>query len=155
VPIRAAAGAKDQHVAAVLPRQRAGQHDALRQRRLQVLQAVDGEIHPPIGQRFMDFLGEQALAADVGEGAVLDPVARGGDGVFLEGVHIPQDRAEAGHEREEQPRLRQRKRRGAGADAQRQAAPAMRRCPPPGRTAGGGRDAGSGRNAGLRRGGVV
>jgi hypothetical protein len=37
---------------------------------------MDGEVHPAIQQRLVDFLGEQALAADVGQAAILHAVAR-------------------------------------------------------------------------------
>ena len=52
------------------------------------------------GRRLLDLLGEQPLAADLGQRAVLDPVARGGhgdeDGLALaakgggdRGAHVP------------------------------------------------------------------
>ena len=46
---------------------------------LEVLQAVHGEVDPAIEQRLVDLLGEQALAADLGEAAVLHRVACGAD----------------------------------------------------------------------------
>ena len=77
------AQAEDQRVARVLARQRAGQHDAGRQRGLQVLQAVHREVDAAVGQRLVDLLGEQALAADVGQAAVLHRVAGGADRMLL------------------------------------------------------------------------
>ena len=50
----------------------------------EVLEAVDGEIDSAVGERFMDFLCEQPLAADIGQAAGLLDVAGGADGVFLE-----------------------------------------------------------------------
>ena len=75
---RVAAGAKDQRVARILALQRAGQHDARRQCGFQVLQAVHREIDAAVHQRLVDFLGEQPLAADIGQPAVLhaSPVVR-------------------------------------------------------------------------------
>ncbi|MBN8927896.1 MAG: hydroxymethylbilane synthase, partial [Rhodospirillales bacterium] len=127
--------------ARILPLQRAGQHDAGRQFGLQVLQAVHREIHAPIGQRLVDFLGEQALAADLGQLAVLHGVAGGADRMLLEHVHAAQDGAEAGQELQEEPGLPKRERGAAGADAQRQAA-GMR-----------GHPGGTGGRTGGRRGG--
>ena len=50
---------------------------------LQVLQAVHREVDPAIGQRLVDLLGEQALAADLGQAAVLHRVAGGADRMLL------------------------------------------------------------------------
>jgi hypothetical protein len=114
---------EDQRVPRILPRQGAGKHDAGRQLRLQVLQAVDGEVDSAIDQRLVDLLGEEALAADLGQGPVLDPVARGGDDVLLEHrAGAPQHRAEAPDDLEEVPRLPEREGGAARAHLQRQVA---------------------------------
>jgi hypothetical protein len=55
---------------------------------------MNGEVDAAGGEGFVDFFGEQAFAADVGEGAVLHRVAGGGDDVFLEDVHAFEDGAE-------------------------------------------------------------
>jgi hypothetical protein len=128
-----AGGAEDQGVARILPLHRAGEHDAVGHGGFQVLQAVDGEIHPPVQQRLVDFLGEQAFAADIGQPSVLHGVAGGADDVFLEHVHPPQHRAELADLCQERPRLPQRERRAARADTQRHApvvARHVRRCSP-------------------------
>ena len=118
----ASADAEDQRVAGVLAPQRAGEHDAGRQRGLQVLQAVHREVDAAVGERLVDLLGEQALAADLRQAAILHRVAGGADGMLLEHVQAAQHRAEAGQDREEAAGLDQRQRRAAGADAQRQRA---------------------------------
>ena len=72
--------AQDQRVARILARQGAGQHDAGRQLGFQILQAVHREVDPAVQQRLVDFLGEQALAADIGQplpvAALASPVVR-------------------------------------------------------------------------------
>ena len=88
--------AQDQRVARILAPQRAGEHDAGRQLGLQVLQAVHREVDAAVEQRLVDLLGEQALAADLRQAAVLHRVAGGADGVLLEHVEAAQHRAEAG-----------------------------------------------------------
>ncbi len=42
------------------------------------------EVDPPVEQRLVDLLGEQTLAADLGEAAVLHRIARRADHVLLE-----------------------------------------------------------------------
>ena len=74
---------KDQGVARILPLERASEHDARWQRRLQILEAVNCEIDAPLVEGFMDLLGEQALAADLGEAAILHSIARGADDVLI------------------------------------------------------------------------
>ena len=84
-----------QRIARILALQRAGERDAGRQSGFQILQAMHGEIDPPRRQRFVDFLGEQPLAADLGERAVLHRVAGGDDDMLLEHrPHVPQHGAE-------------------------------------------------------------
>ena len=55
-----------------------------REARLHVLQRMHRQVDPPVEQRLLDLLGEQALAADLGEQAVLHPVAGGADGDELD-----------------------------------------------------------------------
>ena len=78
----------------------------------------------------MDLFGEQALAADLGEAAVLHPVAGGADHVFLEHLAAAeqgavQHRAETAEPFEEHAGLVQGQRRAARTHAQRQQ-PAVR-----------------------------
>ena len=61
----------------------------------EVLETVDGEIDAALGEGFVDFLREQAFAADVCEPSVLHDVAGGADLVLLEHVHAAQHGAEA------------------------------------------------------------
>ena len=63
-----------QAVAGVFALQHGGQHEALRQRGLQVLHRVDRGVDPPFRQRRLDLLREQALAADIGQPPVAYPV---------------------------------------------------------------------------------
>ena len=51
---------------------------------------MDGEVDPAVEQGLVDLLGEQALAADIGERAILDAVAGGRHRVFVEGAHVAQ-----------------------------------------------------------------
>lgn len=70
-----------QPVAGVRALQHRGQHEAFRQGCLQVLHGVDGSVDPPLGKRRFDLFREQALAADIGQPAVANPVAgRADDG---------------------------------------------------------------------------
>jgi hypothetical protein len=62
--------AEDQHIAWILALEHAGESDAGRQGGLEVFEAVHREIDAVVDQRLMDFLGEQALAADLGERTV-------------------------------------------------------------------------------------
>ncbi len=61
--------AEDQRITGIFPLQRAGQHDAGGHLGFQVFQAMCGEIHLAVHQRFMNFLGEQSLP----------PISAGGD----------------------------------------------------------------------------
>ena len=78
------APARDQRVARILARQRRGEDDRLRQPRRQVLDRMHRQIDPPVQQRLVDLLGEQALAADLGQRPVEDPVAGGLDDDHLD-----------------------------------------------------------------------
>ena len=63
----------------------------------------------------MDLLGEQALAADLGQAAVLDAVAGGADDLRMEHVVQAQHWAELGEAFEEPFGLDQRQRAATGA----------------------------------------
>ena len=77
---------------------------------------MHGEIDAAVEQRLLDLLGEQALAADLGQRAVLDRVAGGADDDELDRVlaHIQGGRQPGAH----RARLHQRQRAAAGADTQ-------------------------------------
>ena len=108
---RPAVRAEDQRVAGILAGQRAGEDDAGGQLGFQVLQAVHGEVDAAVQQRLVDLLGEQALAAEVGQAAVLHRIAGGADdGGFGGSVGSQGVDHQAG--------LDQGERRASGADAQ-------------------------------------
>ena len=115
---RAAGGAEDDRVARILTRQHAGQDDAGRQLGLQVLQRMHRAIDLPVQQGFVDFLGEQTLAADIGQALVLDAVASGGDHLLDEALGPAQPGAGGADHGEEMPGLPKGERRAAGADPQ-------------------------------------
>ena len=123
---RGAVGAEDEGVAGVFAFEGAGEDDAGGEFGFEVLEAVDGEVDAAVEEGFVDFLAEEAFAADVGEAAVLDGVAGGADDVFFEdGLALDaeaEDGAEAGEEVEEHPCLCAGERGASGADAQGQAA---------------------------------
>ena len=73
-----------QAVAGVFARQHRGQHEAFGQHRLQVLHGVDRGVDPPVGQRRLDLLREQALATDIGQPPVAYPVPGRADGDDLD-----------------------------------------------------------------------
>ncbi len=114
--------AQDQDVARVFPLQRAGEDDAGRKLGLQILQAMDREIDPPIGQCFVNFFCKQSLAAHFGKPLVENAIARGHDDVLFEHIHRIQHRAEAAELGLEGPGLGQRERRSACTDTQGQRA---------------------------------
>ncbi len=66
-------------VAKVLARQGGADGDPVRQKRRQILGGMDGDVDPAGEERLVDLLGEQALAAGLGERTVGDPVAGGAD----------------------------------------------------------------------------
>ena len=68
---------RDERVARVLARQEAGQRHAVGQGGRQVLGRMDGEVDAAVEQGGIDFLGEQTLAASLGERPILDDVAAG------------------------------------------------------------------------------
>ncbi|MCY1005502.1 hypothetical protein OV079_07930 [Nannocystis pusilla] len=109
-------GAEDEGVAGVLPRRGADDGEAGVQMPGQVLHAVDGEVDGAGGELLLDGVDEQALAADLVERPVLDPVALGGDVDELDDEVVAPGGA--------QPvadvmRLPQRQLGGAGSDPQR------------------------------------
>ncbi len=61
------AGPAHQHIARVVARQHAADHEAGRQRRLHVLQRMHGEIDAPVEERLLDLFREQPLATDLRE----------------------------------------------------------------------------------------
>ena len=70
----------DEGVAVVLALRDGGEDQTRRHVGWHVLQGVDGEVDAPIDQGLLDFLGEQGLAANVHQAAVLNAVAGGDDG---------------------------------------------------------------------------
>ena len=74
--LRAAA---QEGVARVLALGHGGDAEALGQQRRHVLHRVDRAVDAALDERLLDLLGEEALAADLQQAAILDPVARGGD----------------------------------------------------------------------------
>ncbi len=80
---------------------------------------MHGEVDTPGEQRLLDLLGEEALAADFGQAAVLHAVARCANGDDLDGPR----RVEVGMGNEQpvahQSGLAQRHRAAAGANAER------------------------------------
>ncbi len=76
---QAVAAVREQGVARVLARQDGGDLQALGQPGRHVLHGVHRDVDAPLEQRLLDLLGEQALAADLGERAVLHRVAGGLD----------------------------------------------------------------------------
>ena len=80
----AAPRTQDQHVPRILARQHTAQHDARPHHRLQILQAMHGDIDPPGQHRLVDLLREEPLAADIGQPAArsLAGIAGRGDDVL-------------------------------------------------------------------------
>jgi hypothetical protein len=70
---------REEGVARILARQQAADDQARRQQGGHVLHGMDGEIDAALHQRLLDLLGEEALAADLLQLAVLHPVAGGAD----------------------------------------------------------------------------
>ena len=66
---------RDERVARIGPRQRGGDAEAGRQLARHVLHRVHGDVGAAFLHRDLEFLDEQTLAADLGERAVLHPVA--------------------------------------------------------------------------------
>ena len=103
----------DQRVAHVLARQEARERDPVRDEGRQILGRVDGGVDLAREQRDVDLLGEQALAAGLGERPVLDRVAARADDPQLDVLLRPAVRL-----REPAPGLvglSERQRRAAGA----------------------------------------
>ena len=75
---------------------------------------MDRDIGADLGERAIEFLRPQRLAAELGERSVLDPVARSGDRDQLDPRFVPAMRGQQGVG--DEPRLGQRQRRSAGAD---------------------------------------
>jgi hypothetical protein len=75
-----------QGIARIFPRRNRGQHQARRQLRRQILQTVYGQVGAAVQQGFLDFLGEQAFCAYLGERYVGNLVAGGFDNFDAGGV---------------------------------------------------------------------
>ena len=114
---RTASSAQNQRIARVFPFQDTGQHNAWRQFGFQILEAMHRDINAAIGQRFMYFLGEKALAANIGQALVLHLVAGCRDDVFFQRAIFGQRRDGRARHGSEMPRLPKRKRRAARANA--------------------------------------
>ena len=71
--------ARAEHIARIFASCDGGDLKTRRNFRGQVFQTVHREIDALLGQRFLNFLGEHALGADLGEGDIGDPVAGGLD----------------------------------------------------------------------------
>src|SRR5436190_4738416 len=82
---------------------------------------MDGAINSAIQQRLLDFLGEEALAADLQQAAILDAVTGGGDADQRSGLlRLGRCRAEGGGDGAlHHPGLGERQLRAARADADR------------------------------------
>ena len=63
---------------------KAGDHEARRQPRGKIFEAVHGEVRTTFEQRFLDLLHEETLAANLIKGAVLDAVALRDDLEFVD-----------------------------------------------------------------------
>jgi hypothetical protein len=109
----AAAVAKDQHIPSILPLQGASQDDPQRKLGFQILQTMDGAIDAAIQQRLVNFLREQALAADIRQRTVLHRIAGGGDHGFLALSRT----GDSGEQAQKRTRLHQRQRGAARAGA--------------------------------------
>ncbi len=66
-------------IPAVFPGRHRPQHQALRHFRRHILEAVHRQVHLPRQERLFDLLDEQALAADLGQGDVLNLIPGGLD----------------------------------------------------------------------------
>ena len=108
--------AADEHVARVFALEAGRQHQPGRQHGRHVLGRMHGEIDAAVEQRFLDLLGEQALAADLRQRPVLDGVAGGADDDELDRRLVHPERR--GQPRAHGARLHQRQRAAARADAQ-------------------------------------
>ena len=73
-------GRTNQHVAHVGTGKNGGDAELFRPGRLDVLHRVNGKVDLAFEQPGVELLGPQRLAADLGERAVKDLVATGGDG---------------------------------------------------------------------------
>ena len=106
----------DECVPNILARQIAGDDEAVRQNRRQILGGMHGEIDLSLQESGVEFLREQALAAGLRQRPVLDGVARG-----LDDAERKLDQIPAKRRREALlplVRLRQRQRTAARADDQ-------------------------------------
>ena len=72
-------GGTDESIARIFPRQNTGNRNTVRQNGFEVLHGVHGDVDIASEQRLLDLLGEQTLAANIGERAVGYAIARGAD----------------------------------------------------------------------------
>lgn len=72
-------GRTDQPVADIGARQAGGNDQRIRSLAFDILAAVDGGARHALQEREVEFLGPQRLAADLGQGTILDPVTAGAD----------------------------------------------------------------------------
>ncbi len=108
---------RDKGIAHILARQIGVDQQPVRLVDRHVLHRMHGDVDAAVQQRILDLAGEQALAADLLERAVLHPVAGGLDHHDLEGVA---GQSECRHQAVTRlMRLGQSQQRAARADAQR------------------------------------
>jgi hypothetical protein len=76
--------AADEHIARVFAREHGHDREPRRQQGRQILRRMHRQIDLVRDQGLLDLLGEQALAADLGERPILDHIAAGADDLELE-----------------------------------------------------------------------
>ena len=73
--VETAEARRDERIARILARQIAGDADARRQERRQILRRMHRDVDAPVEERLVELLGEEPLAACVREGAIGDAVS--------------------------------------------------------------------------------
>lgn len=106
----------NERVAHVLAGENSGDRDPGWRQRRQVLGRVDCRVNRADKERGVDFFGEQALAARLGERSVLDNVAPGADDLERDPLYLPAVRL--GQKAARLIRLRQRQGRSARAEGE-------------------------------------
>lgn len=109
---------RQEGVAAILAFQHRGKDEAVLQAGRHVLAGMDGDIDARVGQRLVDFAGEQSLAADFGQGSVLNSIARGSDGDNVGRACLRQGGMTGGETAFHHASLGQSQGAAAGADAE-------------------------------------
>ncbi len=107
----------DECVARVLAPQHGDQYDAVGQPRGQVLHGMHRHVDAPVQHGVVDLLGEQPLAADVGERTVEDLISRGLDDDHLDGARPSEPRVGGDEISADLLGLGQGERAAPGADA--------------------------------------